>query len=169
MALFLTGQRLTADVLNAALEPSICMVAQQTVQTGWTADALTGVTFGTSSTAIDTDGIHSESSNTTRLVIGGKLGWWQINGVFVPVTNASITRYRSVIGKNGTAVAGSFSGVTKASGSFDGVSTPVVLVQATVSTDYVELFGAVGGTGTLGSGINTYIASSLTAIWVRPS
>jgi len=169
MALFLTGQRITADLLNSQLEPPSCMVVQTTAQTGWTADALTAVTFTTGSTVVDTDGFHSESTNTSRIVIGGKLGWWQINGIFTPLSNGSITRYRSVIGKNGSQVIGSFAGVVKSTGSFDGVSTPTVLVQATLSTDYVELYGAVGGTGTLGTGVNSYVTSSLTAIWVRPS
>lgn len=170
MALFLTGQRLTADLLNAQLEPSTCHLVQQTPQTGWTSGTATAVTFGSGSTILDTDGIHSESSNTTRVVIGGKLGWWRVTGVYVPATSASSTTLmRAAIGKNGSLISGSFGGLaTSFTTTIHGQPAATVEVQATVSTDYVELYGTQTSAGTVGTTVNTFAACSLLAVWDRP-
>lgn len=155
-------------LLPADLYRPMCCVVQQAAQTGWTTGAATAVTFGVGSEVVDTDSLHNESSNTSRIVIGGKLGWWQISGNFCPATNAAATSLRSILYLNGVAINGSFGGATGAS-SFLGVPTPAITVRATSATDYVELYGlVVAASGTLGTSISApYVASSLTAIYLR--
>lgn len=172
MTTFFAGSPVNAGDLEAIADPSICHLVQQpgATQSGWTAGAATAVTFGSGSTVIDSDSIHSESSNTSRLVIGKRLGWWQISGVYVPTSNAgaSITQVRALIYKNGSAFYGAFGGGAY-SQVFIGVETPTVLVQATSSTDYVELMGVMVGSGSpLGTTTSSpYVASSIAAVWVR--
>lgn len=162
------AEALDTDV-DALAEPPMCVLVQQTAQSGWTADTLTGVTFGTGSTVVDHLSIHSESSNTSRLVIGKKLGWWEVSGIYCPLTNSSSTRWRATIGKNGTAINGTFVGNAPGSSQFEGLKTSFP-VLATLSTDYVELLGLMGGTGSFGTQVSSpYVACSLSAIWKRPA
>jgi hypothetical protein len=150
----------------------MCHLVQQTAQTGWTSATATAVTFGASSEVIDTEGAHDTGSNTSRIVIGKRLGWWEISGVYCPPSNTATTLVRAIIYKNGVFVPGSFAGLPFASTSaLIGITTPVVPVQATSATDYVELFGyQTAASGTIGTaGLNTYVACSLTAIWKSTS
>jgi hypothetical protein len=146
----------------------MCHLVQTIAQTGWTSATLNAVTFGSGSEVIDTDGMHDTGSNTSRIVIGNRLGWWEISGVYVPVNQNANTNLRAVLRKNGSDINGSFSGlyVSSPGTAFVGVTTPRVLVQATSVTDYVELMGyQTAASGTIGTAVNTYVTSSLTAVW----
>jgi hypothetical protein len=152
--------------------PPMCHLVQQTAQTGWTSNTLTAITFGTGSEVIDTDAIHSEGSNTSRLQIGLKLGWWEVSGVYAAASNSATTIIRAAMYKNGVVINGSFGGdQLSTTGSFYTASTPVLLVEATSSTDYVELYGhQTAASGTIGTAINSsMVASSITAVWRRKS
>lgn len=145
-------------------------LVQQTAQTGWTTATSTAVTFGTGSTVIDTGSFHSESSNTSRVVIGKQLGWWQIGACYCPQGNSNTTYARGIIYKNGVAnpVNGAFGGqVLSNAAGFVGVAVPVTLVQATASTDYIELYGQQHATSTpIGTAVSSgFVACTLTAIW----
>lgn len=175
---WVVGERVTAARLNSMVteiadnaNKPICQLVQQTAQTGWTSGTLTDVTFGTGSEIIDTDGAHNESSNTARIVIGVKLGWWAVQGLYCPPGNGNTTLLRALIAKNGSALTGSLQGNSYASNSgFFGLATRNFLVEATSATDYITLQGyQTASAGTIGTAINTYIACSLTATWVRPS
>lgn len=158
---------------NSERYTPVCHLIQPSGQTqsGWTNGAATAVTFGTGSTILDTEGAHSESTNISRVVIGKKLGWWKVSGVYCPASgNAAATQYRAVIGKNGTPIPGSFGEPAGATTNFVGVTTPTVLVQATSSSDYVELMGVtVAGSGTIGTSTSSpYVNCSIYAEWTRP-
>jgi hypothetical protein len=173
------GSSAPAADMNYQFTPPLCQVTQQglTAQSGWTSATATAVTFGAGSTVIDTDGIHSESSLTSHLVIGKRLGWWQIDGVYCPASNptgALFSTARAIIYKNGTAVSGSFGGIAGTLNVFLSVPTkPGLLVQATAASDYVELMGyqTASGTGNvIGTAVSSpYVASGITARWVRDS
>lgn len=163
------GDRILPSDHNDVIDRPMCHIVQQTVQTGWTTNTLTPVTFGASSEVIDTGTFHDTGSNTSRIVIGKKLGWWAVSGSFCPAANGSATSMRGVLGKNGSAIQGSFAGGPPFN-IFWGITTNTVLVEATAAADYVELFGLViSASGTLGTSVNSYVASSLTAIWQRAS
>lgn len=175
MTTFFAGSPVNAGDIEAVADPSICELVQQSgqAQTGWTSATPTAITFGAGSTVVDSDSIHSESSNTSRLVIGLRLGWWQIDGLYCPATNAAQTTARTIIYKNGTAILGSFGGYgpqPASSPPFISLNTkPALLVQATAITDYVELYGYMtAASGTIGTAVSSpYVASSITAKWVR--
>lgn len=165
----------SADV-NYQFAPPICQVTQQglTAQSGWTTQVATAITFGAGSTVIDSDSIHSESSLTSHLVIGKRLGWWQVDGVYTPAQNTVGLQHRAIIYKNGTAVSGSYGGygAQQSPAVFFSASTkPGLLVQATAASDYVELYGWMSAaSGTIGTAVSSpYVASGLTAKWVRDS
>ena len=158
--------------LRPRLEPALCHLVQQSAQTGWTSNTLTAVTFGSGSEVIDTDSIHDEASNTSRLVIGKRLGWWEVSGVYAAASNSATSIIRAAMYKNGAVINGSFGGLQLSStGSFYTVSTPRLLVEATSDTDHVELYGhQTAGSGTIGTAINSsMVASTITAAWKRPS
>lgn len=161
-----------ADDLEAQLNAPIVHLVQQTAQTGWTSSTSTPVTFGAGSEVVDTFGLHDTSTNTSRITIGGKLGWWQVSGVYAPATNGNSTYLRSSIGLNGSLVAGSTGGILVGSAAgFLAVPSATVLIQATSASDYVELLGyQIAVSGTIGTGVSApLIVSSLTAAWLRPA
>lgn len=157
--------------VSAAVSPPTCWLVQQVAQTGWTSATATAITFGASSEVIDTDVLHDTASNTSRIVIGKKLGWWEISGVYCAPNSTAITALRTIIYKNGSAVVGSFGGTwNNASGAFLSAHTPTIYLEATVVTDYVELMGyQTAASGTIGTGVNSYVASSFRATFKRPS
>jgi hypothetical protein len=162
----------TEAALLAERQTAMCQLVQQTAQTGWTSGTSTAVTFGASSETVDTGTFHDTGSNTSRIVIGKKLGWWQVGGVYAPATNTASSYIRASIGFNGSVVAGSTGGILiSGAAGFVAVSSGNILVQAVSATDYVELLGyQIAGSGTVGTGISApLIVSSLTAVWKRPS
>lgn len=166
------AEAIDADVQTVAAPP-LCYLVQQPggTQTGWATVTPTAITFGSGSTQIDSDGIHSESSNTSRLVIGNKLGWWEVNGLFVPAGNAGNSESRALFYKNGSYISGSAAGWEHPADShLYGIPTPVIEVEATASGDYVELMGYMTASATpRGTGLSTYLACSVRAKWIRES
>lgn len=116
----------------------------------------------------DTGGFHSTSSNTSR-VTPTTAGYYQVKGV---VTFAGQTDYvglDAIIRTNGsTTLPGA--GRQGAPGSNTTVSVPVsAQVQMNGSTDYFELCGrATRGTGTSGTTVSSFLASTLEWEWLRP-
>ncbi|GIF16542.1 hypothetical protein [Actinoplanes teichomyceticus] len=158
---------LAADVDATAARP-VCYLVQQVAQTGWTSAATVPITWSSGSEVIDTLGIHDETTNNSRLVIGKRLGWWLISGVYCPASNGQATYVRAMITKNGSVIPGAWGGqvLTSATG-YVGVTTGGHLVQATSATDYVELWGQqFASTGIIGTSISTMpVVSSVTAVW----
>ena len=164
-------QALAADVEAAGFaQPPCCFLVQQSAQTSWTTATPTAVTFGAGSEVTDTDGLHDTGSNTTRIVIGKKLGWWEISGVYCAPANTNTVAVRAYLYLNGIAIPGSVGGYNPASSTtIQCVTSPTVLVKAVSSSDYVELYGwQTAGAGTLGTAISGDVASSFRATWKRP-
>jgi hypothetical protein len=162
------------DIVYASDFPtSMCHLVQASgaAQTGWTTLVATAITFGAGSEIIDTEALHDTGSNTSRIVIGKRLGWWEVSGLYSPAQNANQLQARAIIYKNGSAINGSYGGFGANAGAvFQGIATPKILVEATVSTDYVELMGLMqAASGTIGTSVNTYITSSFTAVWRKRS
>ncbi len=167
---------LAGDIIYATdVETPICQLTQQAGanQSGWTSATPTAVTFGVGSEDVDSHNAHDTGSNTSRIVIGVKLGWWQVEGVYVPVNQNNTTLIRAILGKNGSLITGSFTGLpfpTAPGTSLIGITTRSMLIEATNANDYIELFGyQTAASGTIGTAVNSYVASSLTAVWQRPS
>jgi hypothetical protein len=142
---------------------------QQAAQTGWVTATHTAVTFGASSEVIDRDGQHSTASNTSRVVIGGTLGFYRVSGLYAAAANAAASLLRASIALNGSRISGSMGSMApSSSGSLLAVPTASVIVRATVSTDYVELYGQMSaGSGTLGTAVSgADFASSLLVEWI---
>jgi hypothetical protein len=144
---------------------------QQTAQTGWTSATFTSVTFGASSEVIDRDTQHSTASNTSRVVIGDTLGWYRVNGLYVSASNSATTLVRCGIAFNGTMINGSCASVSpNATSSVQALATAAVFVEATSSTDYVELQGLMtAGSGTIGTAVGAQISPSLTVEYIGKS
>ena len=142
-------------------------MAQTVAQTGWTSGTFTAVTFTTE--VVDRDGQHSTTLNTSRVTIGGTLGWYRVTGLYAAAANSAATLVRASIALNGTAVNGSYAAQSPASGAVVlGVPAGTVYVQATAATDYVELLGAMtAASGTIGTAVaGSGSASSLAVEWI---
>ena len=135
------------------------------------AATFTSVTFGASSEVIDRDTQHSTASNTSRVVIGDTLGWYKVSGLYVTASNSATTLVRCGITFNGTIINGSCASVSpNATSSVQALATATVLVEATSSTDYVELQGLMtAGSGTIGTAVGAQISPSLTVEYVGKS
>lgn len=144
----------------------IFYAVQAVAQTGWTTSTFTAITFTTE--VLDRGAQHSTSSNTSRVVIGGTLGYYRISGTFGAAGNSAATLLRASIGLNGTRVASGMSTISPGGvASAVSVTTPTVIVQATSSSDYIELFGYVtAASGTLGTSVSADFGSSLTVEWI---
>lgn len=154
------------DAINYYTSTRPLFYAEQTVSQTLTTNIDTPITFTTE--VLDRDGQHSTTTNTSRVVIGNTLGWYRVSGCVVYQANSAATNFRAIISKNGTRVGGSFAGILNASTSaVCGVSTGSVLVQATTSTDYVELIGLMtAASGTLATSGTAGALSSLCVEWV---
>lgn len=161
------------ELEGGTLGAPICQLVQQSgaTQSGWTSATNNAITFGVGSETVDTHNAHDTGSNTSRIVIGVKLGWWLVEGVYVSPGNSATTTVRAMIAKNGSVVVGSCQAIQPASTTvINALSTRSVLVEATSASDYVEVHGyQIAASGTIGTGFLAYLASSLSATWQRPS
>ena len=157
----------TAVSFFVANRPILHLV-QQSAQTGWTTTTYTAVTFGTSSETVDRDAAHSTSSNTSRVVIGNTLGWYRVSGIYCSPGNTNTIAIGAAIYLNGSAVMGSAVRHYQSSSSNTFTAeVPPILIQATSSSDYVELMGYQNASaGTIGTNVSSPMASSLTVEWV---
>lgn len=156
--------------IDTATDRPVCYIVQGTAQTGWTTATFTTVTFaGTDD--LDTDDLHDPAVNNSRILIGTKLGWWRVSGLYTPAANSATTLFRAAIAKNGTRLTSGFVGVAPSSSSgLMGLATGTVYVEATSSGDYIELQGyQAAASGTIGTGVSSDLAPSLSAEWVRVS
>ena len=146
----------------------ICFLVQQSAQTGWTSGTLTAIQFGGAPEVIDRDGQHDPTTNNTRVIIGKTLGWYRVSGTYVAAVNANITRLQARIELNGAAVDGSFTGVGISGNFTHGIPTGTVIVQATTSTDYVEITAAetVSSGTPIGTAVSTGAHSTLLVEWL---
>lgn len=162
-------------VESGTLGAPVCQLVQQAgaSQSGWTSATPTAVTFGAGSEAVDTHNAHDVSTNNSRITIGVKLGWWLVEGVYVPANQNNTTLIRAILAKNGTSIPGSFTGLpfpTAPGTALIGITTRSILIEATSASDYVELQGyQTAASGTIGTAVSSYATSSLTATWQRPS
>jgi hypothetical protein len=84
-----------AKVDAGDLTPRYCFAYQsvaQSIPTGVV--TFTGITMTTDH--VDTDSIHDTVSNTSRFVIGLKLGWWEISGcvAYAAVASGAVSETR---------------------------------------------------------------------------
>ena len=141
--------------------------SQAVVQSGWTTATFTAITFTTE--VIDRDGQHSTTVNTSRVVIGGTLGFYRVSGCFCAAQNSAATVLRSAIFLNGAGYPGGVSSMVPATGTSNtmAIATPTVIIQATAATDYVEVMGFVtAASGTLGTLSSGGFSSSLCVEWI---
>lgn len=153
----------TAWTFNPGSASPVCFV-KQTVAQSIPNNALTALTFDTE--ILDTDNLHSTASNTSRVVIGGTLGWWRVTGHYLNNVNVSGTRVGVAVALNGTTQTPE--PLFFAAGTAATSAVVTTLVQATASTDYVELqaFQASGSAQSTGSGAP--FQSTLLVEYVRP-
>lgn len=132
----------------------LTQILQGTAQTGWTSGTYTAITF--TNEDLDRDGTHSTTVNTSRILIGGTLGWWRIGGMYAAPANAATTILRAAIALNGTRVNGSIGSMTPGGAAAAvSVDTKEVFVEATASGDYVELYGwQTAASGTIGTQVS---------------
>lgn len=88
------------DLEDKTSSRPICRLAQQTGQTGNATGTTLTLTFGTGSETVDTDGMHSESVNNTRIT-PVKPGWYRVVVQPILAFNANITGCHSAALKNG--------------------------------------------------------------------
>ena len=141
----------------------IAYVYQNVAQSIPNANVLTAITMD--SETLDRDNQHSTSSLTSRVVIGGTLGWYRVTGTVCYATLATTpaTSRRALIQFNGAPLGGY--SIIGAGQSLTGVTTTTI-VQATASTDYVELYGAQDSAGALNTAVSGTFRSSLLVEWI---
>ncbi len=148
----------------------ITVLVAQVDQTGWSSATYTAVEFGAGSEVLDTDTQHSTSSNTSRVTIGDTLGYYRLTGVVTFNGLTTTTLVRAGFALNGSMIAGSISSMAPLSSSSAlSVVAHSTIVEATSSSDYVELMGWQTASGTprgpIVSGGN--FASSFTVEYIK--
>jgi hypothetical protein len=135
----------------------------------------TAITMGTDH--VDTDNIHDPVTNSSRLVIGGILGWWEISGcvAYAAVASGSASETR----RAGITFNGSAGPVTQGgqiilpfftgTNGLTSIVVPPIEVQATLSTDYVELGAAHNNAGSINTTVSGGYRSHIRAKYLGPS
>jgi hypothetical protein len=152
------------DILERTM-PSVQVL--QGVTQALTTATFTTITFTTEVVKTHT-ALHSNASNTSRLIIGTVLGTWMVSGqIDFQGTSAAGSR-RVIMNLNGTNVATSYTqtgpGPTTGANPFTSVSIPPQLVVATTSTDYVELQAYQDSGGSISTQVTGGAGSSFTAV-----
>lgn len=167
------GSKLTAPAFQAGVRDPIQFILAgapiahvvQTVAQSVANQTWSDITFTTE--VVDLDGQHSTTTNTTQVNIGKTLGWYLVSGIVSWATSSAGTYRRARLTKNGTYVDGSFSTADVNNGITPTCVTPTMIVQSTLSTDYVTLQGMHNTGGNLSTVINTDTSSSLTVVYLR--
>lgn len=169
---YAVGQRLTATILQQLADytvnkPLVRLIA--TATQNLTDNTDTAITFGTSSTIIDTHSYHSETVNTSR-VTPLIAGYYRVYGLVAYSAQTTYVSLQSVIRFNGVDQAGNQRSGPNASLSPRGVPAEGTFL-CNGSTDYLELSGLQddsGGTtrATVASGSTT---SYFEVEFVRPA
>jgi hypothetical protein len=137
-----------------------CSVTQTTGQT-LSNNTFTAITFDAADD-VDVLGIHDPVTLNSRFVIGLKLGWWEVSGMVWYAAGTTATRRGVAVALNGTRVPGGINVGWASNGTAGGShSIPPVPVQATVSTDYVELMGFQDTGGNLATTVVSPFLSSV--------
>jgi hypothetical protein len=175
------GQKITAAGWNRGVQDAyefwdltrpVCYLSQSVGQAIATGTAtFTPVTF--TNEVIDRDGQHDNAVNTSRIVIGKTLGWYEVSGAVSWATGTSggvnDTRRAGVLfnGAVGPLTEGGQISIPYTTGTaLCTVVVPPILVLATAATDYVEL----GAAHTAGVSQSTLVSggfrSSFRAVYI---
>lgn len=122
---------------------------------------------------VDNLGIHDPVTNNSRFVIGLALGWWYVQAKFACSATAAAQQRRSrLILNGGTGINGGYSGTpvysaTAMTGGFWTIESSSV-VQATASTDYVEVQGFQDSGGALNTVVSGDLRCQFIALYQGP-
>lgn len=150
------------DALTFLGNPPVCNAVQaspQSIPTGssWTSLAL-------DSTAVDTYGGHSNTTNNSRYVSQAP-GYYSVSGAAAISSNA--TGWRGArVAKSGAAIQGGASELSPNAAGVTAFSGPPVITYLNIG-DYVESQGLQTSGGALNSSVNTDANCALTAVWVH--
>jgi hypothetical protein len=133
------------------------------------ASATQTVTLGTATkVAIDTENFDTAScfDTSTYRFTPNVSGYYQVNGIIRATVATTYTQYICMIYKNGSEIIRnliniSFPGATN---QMFGIST---LVYMNGTTDYLELYGQLAGTGTASFSVASLVTSQFSASLVR--
>lgn len=159
------GQKISASLWNNAVYQDarfwdvtkpVCL-AYQTVVQSLTSGTFTAITMD--SEQLDSDGQHSTSSNTSRIVIGNTLGWYRVSGYVAYNTAAGGNTRDARLILNGATVNPGWLQESANSGGFASAPLQPVLVQSTLSTDYIELQGRQSSGGAVSTVFNSNMLS----------
>lgn len=151
------------DALSFLLSPPVCKVRQTVVQS-LTASAYTSLTFTTED--VDSDGIHSTVTNTSRLTIVTP-GWYLLAGM-VGFATSSVGRRGTRWALNGAAMSATQQILpANATGGMNVVAATTLV--ALIAGDFVELQGFQDSGGALNTIITGVEAQSYAlARWMSP-
>jgi len=148
------------DVENWSLAPAICQVRQTSAQS-LSNNTNTALLFDTED--VDSTGMHSTSSNTSRITAVYP-GWYQFSGGYSAAANATGVRVSS-FQVNSTVVNGSGSDQTSvAAGTTVRMPTRTILIFLNVG-DFCELAALQTSGGALNTAVTTSEQPHCTAIW----
>lgn len=139
--------------------PSFSAYAAST-QSGLSSGVATKVTLGTE--VFDNCGCFASSRFTPTLA-----GYYQINGVIRATDSVAVTGFSVMLYKNGAAYRNGFStGTISNSGSINGTVSDIIYCNG--STDYIELFGLITGTGPSFQFVDATNTSVLSGSYLHP-
>jgi hypothetical protein len=134
---------------------------QNTAQANFAANTPTAILWD--GEIIDRDGQHSTSSLTSRIVFP-TIGWYLVSYSLTWPSNATGTRRTGAILQNGTT--GINGGQSQCDpGTFNSTCPPIP-VQATVSTDYIEITGQHDASSSIAPTVSGQFRSIVTVWWV---
>jgi len=120
---------------------------------------------------LDPLGAHDNATNNTRLVIGKKLGWWNISAGCLLLSSASYASYTDLyaaIWLNGAVHRNRWVGTVDGGGVQQPAMSMDAMVEATSPTDYIEFYVySETGTSIIGIG-STSAYNYLDARWLGP-
>jgi hypothetical protein len=150
------------DYINFFVAPPLCVVTNSGAQSIVNAGSGSAVTFDTE--AVDTDGMHSTGTNTSRLTAVTP-GYYVVTGHVVFASNATGERQAWLL-INGTGSRIGF-GTTLA---MTGASHVTAVIASTTLFlnvgDYVEMFAYQSSGGALNTDVTTG-SPRLSALWVH--
>ncbi len=140
MPTFEIGDFLTADALNAIADPPVCKLVQQVAQ-NLTSATDTPLTFGSGSTSIDPDAMHSETVNNTRITPTVS-GIYEVSATAIAIAPGAAITYTLLVASiyfNGAATACRKRTAGPAAANTSASVDVYTRLEFNGSTDYVEL------------------------------
>lgn len=147
--------------MNVVANPAICKV-RQTVAQSLTNSTATPITFTTED--VDTSGMHSTSSNTSRIV-ATVAGWYMCNGNISYASNATGIR-TTAWQVNGTPINGAGTSTTPVTGVSTRCGAVGTLLFLNVG-DYVELLAFQSSGGALLTAVSGSEQSTISVAFVH--